>query len=79
VAMWTGRLRYGLNIALATTLTNLVVGGLISFYAVQLAALSSTVIGLVLLGLIIDQRIRLESVSVAAGIDDSGDVDDSAE
>jgi hypothetical protein len=73
VLLWTGRARRGLNVALGATLTNLVADGLISFYAEQLAALSSTVVGLVLLGLILDQRIRLENAAAKAGVDDSLD------
>jgi hypothetical protein len=73
VLMWSGRTRGGLNVAVGATLTNLVAGGLIGFYAVQSAALSSTVIGLVLLGLILDQRIRLQNATGKAGVDDTVD------
>ena len=36
LAMWAGRIRQGLMIALGATIANLVVGGLVGFYAVQL-------------------------------------------
>jgi hypothetical protein len=71
VAMWAGRTRRGLTIALGATLAQLVAGGLVSFYAVQLGALSSTVLGLAILGLILDQRIRLDNA--ATDVDGSGD------
>jgi hypothetical protein len=71
VLLWRGRRRLGLNMALGASLISLVAGGLIGFYAVQLAALASTLFGLVLLGLILDQRIRVANAAETPDVDDS--------
>lgn len=68
---WRGRTVLAMNAALATTLLSLVAGGLIGFYAVQLAALASTVELLLLLALILDQRIRLRQAALQ--VDDDVD------
>ena len=70
VLLWRGRDDAAMNVGLLATLIGLVAGGLIGFYAVQLMALSATLHSLLLLGLIVDQRIRLEQSAV--------DVDDEA-
>jgi hypothetical protein len=54
-----GRERLAMRLALITTLIALLVGDLVAFYAFQIAALASTVLDLLLLGLIVDYRIRL--------------------
>jgi hypothetical protein len=48
-----------MRLALITTLIALLVGDLVAFYAFQIAALASTVLDLLLVGLIIDYRTRL--------------------
>jgi hypothetical protein len=60
LVLWaTGRKRRALDAAAAALLAQLVVGGLVGFYAVQFAALTSTVITVALLGLVLDARVRL--------------------
>jgi hypothetical protein len=49
-----------MRVAVIATLVSLVAGDLVAFYAVQIAALASTVLDLLLLGLILDYRIRIE-------------------
>lgn len=71
VLLWRGRDDAAMNVGLLASLTSLIAGGLIGFYAVQLMALGSTLHSLLLLGLIVDQRIRLEQTAA--------DVDDEAE
>lgn len=56
----TGRERQAMRVAAIAVLVSMVAGDLVAFYAFQIGALASTVIDLVLLGLIIDYRIRLE-------------------
>ncbi len=58
VALWRGKTQPGLNLAVAAVLTNLVAGGLVTFYAAQVTALGSTIITVLQLGLIIDLRTR---------------------
>ena len=53
------RERLAMQLALITSLIALLVGDLVAFYAFQIAALASTVLDLLLVGLIIDYRIRL--------------------
>ncbi len=52
-----------MDVALAATLLGLVAGGLVGFYAAQVGALATIVQQVLLLGLIIDQRIRLQRVT----------------
>lgn len=73
VVLARGRTLSGLNLALLSALISLVVGGLISFYAVQFTALSSSVLGLIHLGLIIDLRMRESNTAVDADIDEVAD------
>jgi hypothetical protein len=61
-----GRERLAMRAALITTLIALLVGDLVAFYAFQVAALASTVLDLLLVGLIIDYRIRLYTPTRAA-------------
>jgi hypothetical protein len=63
-----GRTLPAMNAALATTLVSLVAGGLVGFYAVQLAALASTLQVLLLLALVIDQSIRLRRAASKADV-----------
>jgi hypothetical protein len=53
------RERDAMRLALITSLIALLAGDLVAFYAFQIAALASTVLDLLLVGLIIDYRIRL--------------------
>jgi len=69
--MWRGRGRLAMDVGLAAILISLVVGGLIGFYATQFTALTSMLTLLVLLGLIVDRRIRLERMTMA--VDDGAD------
>jgi hypothetical protein len=69
--MWRGRGRLAMDVGLGAILISLVVGGLISFYATQFTALTSMLMLLLLLGMIIDQRIRLEQS--VADVDDRAD------
>ena len=55
-----GREREAIRVAMLATLLGLVAGDLVAFYAVQIGALASTVLDLLLLGLIVDYRIRVE-------------------
>ncbi len=64
VLLRLGRSTLGLNVALLGGLVFLGLGGLLSFYAVQFAALTNNVLGLVFLGLIIDYRIRIANSPV---------------
>lgn len=57
---WRGHEREAMRVAVIATLVSLVAGDLVAFYAVQIAALASTVLDLLLLGLILDYRIRIE-------------------
>ncbi len=59
-----GRTAAGLNMALVAVLTDLVAGGLVTFYAAQVTALTSAVLTVVQLGLVIDLRIRTENASL---------------
>lgn len=59
-----GRTRRGLNAALVALLTNLVAGGLVTYYAAQFTALTSTVLVVLQLGLVLDLRIRTNRASV---------------
>jgi len=56
-----GRDRRALRVAAMAVLVGMVAGDLVAFYAFQIGALASTLIDLVILGLIVDYRIRLES------------------
>ncbi len=49
-----------MDIGLAAILLGLVAGGLVGFYAAQVGVLTSTIQQVLLLGLIVDQRIRLQ-------------------
>jgi hypothetical protein len=64
VLLGLGRRTLGLNVAVLGGLVYLGLGGLVSFYAVQFAALSNSVLALVFLGLIIDYRIRIANSTV---------------
>ena len=64
-----------MDVALAATLLGLVAGGLVGFYAGQIGALATILWQVLLLGLIIDQRIRLQRGAVAAGMDGALPVD----
>jgi len=64
VLLARGRTRRGLNAALVALLTNLVAGGLVTFYAAQITALTSTVLVVLQLGLVLDLRIRTSRASV---------------
>ena len=55
--------------ALAAVLVDLVVGELAAFYAIQFTALSSAVVGVSLLGLVIDLRIRARNAAAHAAVD----------
>jgi len=59
-----GRTRRGLNAALVALLTSLVAGGLVTYYAAQFTALTSTVLVVLQLGLVLDLRIRTSRASV---------------
>ncbi|MFV2063361.1 MAG: hypothetical protein ACC726_07585, partial [Chloroflexota bacterium] len=59
VLSWRGRARQAMTVALGATITGLVAGGLVGFYAVQLTALAITLLDLLLVGLIIDFRRRM--------------------
>jgi len=69
--MWRGRGRLAMDVGLAAILISLVAGGLVGFYATQFTGLTSMLMLLLLLGLIIDRRIRLEQTAVA--VDDRAD------
>ena len=58
-----------LDVALAAVLIDLVVGELVAFYAAQFTALASAVWGVVLLGLVVDLRIRERNASAGAAVD----------
>ena len=58
-----------LDVALAAVLVDLVVGELAAFYAIQFTALSSAVVGVILLGLVIDLRIRARNAAAHAAVD----------
>lgn len=58
------RSRLWLDAALVAVLIDLVVGELVAFYAVQIAALSSAIWGVVLLGLVLDLRVRTANAAV---------------
>ncbi len=58
-----------MDVALAAALLGLVAGGLVGFYAAQIGALATIVQQVLLLGLIIDQRIRLQRTAEAAAAD----------
>ncbi len=64
-----------MDVALAATLLGLVAGGLVGFYAAQVGALATIVQQVLLLGLIIDQRIRLQRAAQTAGTDAAPTVD----
>jgi len=64
VLLARGRIRRGLDTALVALLTSLVAGGLVSFYAAQFTALSSTVVVVLQLALVLDLRIRTSRASV---------------
>mgnify|MGYP001811656385 FL=1 len=56
--------RRWLDVALAAVLIDLVVGELLAFYATQFTALGSAVLGVILLALVLDLRIRQANASV---------------
>ena len=58
-----------LDVALAAVLIDLVVGELVAFYAAQFTALACAVWGVVLLGLVVDLRIRERNASAGAAVD----------
>jgi hypothetical protein len=66
VLLLRGRKPRGLDMAVVALLTSLVAGGLVTFYAVQFTALSSTVLAVLQLGLVVDLRIRLANATVEA-------------
>ena len=55
-----------MDLALAATLLGLVAGGLVGFYAAQIGALATIVQQVLLLGLILDQRVRLQRAAQTA-------------
>ena len=71
-----GRRLRGMTVGFVAVLISIVAGGLVGFYAVQIGALTSTLESLVLLGLIADQRTRLQRAAAeAAETDLAADVD----
>ncbi|MGD8684513.1 MAG: hypothetical protein PVG27_11225, partial [Chloroflexota bacterium] len=55
-----GRVRRAMSVAAMAVLLSMVAGDLVAFYAFQIGALASTLTDLVILGLIVDYRTRLE-------------------
>ena len=55
-----------IDVAIGAALIDLVVGELVAFYAIQFAALSAAIGGIVLLGLLVDLRIREDNAALTS-------------
>ena len=65
-----GRDRQAMNVAAMAVLVGMVAGDMVAFYAFQFGALASAVVDLLLLGLVLDYRIRVGHREASTAVDE---------